>query len=815
MTERSREIAADVAALLRARNPLLWVVSREEARVEGYLIEAAAAAGYVTRTWDVAQGVCDAAGRGLREIGSPDPVETIKDIGERARGGSDRCVWIMRDLPGWLQPPVGLTTVRQLRNLARMLPGIARDAAQAVVVLSPSAEVPPELANHATVLEWPLPDREEIAGILDATLGSLPDEMKEGAAPNGTRDAAVDAAVGLSGEEAQACYARSLVQLRRIDPAAVAREKKRVIARERVLEWFDPLPGGLDAVGGLDVLKAWLVSRKAAYSPAARAYGLPAPKGALLVGVPGCLHGDTPIYDPVAHDTKTVAQRHKDGTPFNVWALADDRRPVVATAMPPKQYHRTGMYRFTFDNGAQITVTEQHRFLTETGELCAFVAYEQQRVSEPCQLPTISAFDLEAQTASALHSSRIAQDLLDRCLRDCVPDDALPLWVAGIDPAYPPSQGDAPERNPRCSRTGDLAYGSTHSRPYQSFGRLSMPDYPPPSSAPSRSDLPVSARPSPSMLQTPYPETFRAERQSGLGSTQTDTAEPLPADAHSSTSPSRGYTRVRSVEQVSPAVFYDFHVPGYENYWACGLWHHNCGKSLTAKAIATAWGVPLLRLDLNALKSKFVGESEGNLRRALRVVEAIGRCVVWIDEIEKALAGATQGAADGGVSSDALGAVLSWMQERSGQAFIIATANDISSLPPELMRKGRFDEIWFVDLPTAGERAEIVKASLRQYGREPADDLWGYDVAAATEGFTGAEIAAIVPDALFAAFADDARPLTVQDLLNATKTVVPLAKTASGKIDALRNWAQGRARPATTPEAATTSRRVTGRSLDL
>src|SRR5215831_9421487 len=112
-----------------------------------------------------------------------------------------------------------------------------------------------------------------------------------------------------------------------------------------------------------------------------------------------------------------------------------------------------------------------------------------------------------------------------------------------------------------------------------------------------------------------------------------------------------------------------------------------CGKSLTAKAVATAWGVPLLRVDLGALKSKFVGESEGNLRRAFKVIEAIGRCVVWLDEIEKALQGATSGSTDGGVSANALGAILSWMQERSGEAFVIATANDVEGLPPELLRK--------------------------------------------------------------------------------------------------------------------------------
>src|SRR5580698_5830102 len=124
-----------------------------------------------------------------------------------------------------------MTTCRQLRNLARKLPTVPRDGAQAIIVLTTSTDVPPELANHCTVIEWPLPDREEIAAILDAAIDALPEEIKAAAAPNGTRDAAIDAAVGLSGEEAAACYARSLVQTRRIDPATVAREKKRVIAR--------------------------------------------------------------------------------------------------------------------------------------------------------------------------------------------------------------------------------------------------------------------------------------------------------------------------------------------------------------------------------------------------------------------------------------------------------------------------------------------------------------------------------------------------------------------------------------------------------
>lgn len=539
MTNKSKQQAADVAVLFRARNPFLWVVTREEARVERYLFEAALSVRYTPRTWDVAQGFANLDGTTIPGYGKgegfTDPGEAIDLIAACARGNNferkapGKGVWIMRDLPAWLAPPAGLVTLRQLRSLARLLPTVPPERAQAIVVITPIAEVPAELANHATVIEWPLPDRQEIADLLTEAVEVLPEEVRGKALPEDVRDAAVDAAVGLTGEEAISCYAKSLVQTKCIDPAVVAREKKRVIARERVLEWYDPLPGGLDAVGGLANLKAWLAMRAQAYSKQAREYGLPAPKGALLVGIPGT------------------------------------------------------------------------------------------------------------------------------------------------------------------------------------------------------------------------------------------------------------------------------------------------GKSLTAKAIATAWGVPLLKLDLGALKSKFVGDSEANIRKAFRVIEAIGRCVVWVDEIEKALAGATQGAADGGVSSDALGSILSWMQERQGEAFVLATANDVSQLPPELMRKGRFDEIWFVDVPTAAERVEVLKAAMAAHGR--VDLRINYkEVAAACEGFTGAELAALVPEALFAAFAENEREPATRDLLTAASTVVPLIRTASAKVEALRQWqASGGARPANAVEERSRLPTVgrAGRMVDL
>lgn len=507
---RGQKTNADITALLRARNTLLWITSREETRVERALVEACAAARYPIAYWDCATGITDADGKVI--VSAQDPSQALNYI----QGNKVRRVYVMRDLHKWTDPVV----LRTVRNAARALQSAPADEARSIIVLTPSSEIPLEWQGQVIAMDYPLPDRAEMGALLDDVISSLPEDARANAAPNGTRDAAIDAAVGLSADEAANCYARSLVTSRRIDPVLVASEKRRVIARERVLTWHDPDPRGLDAIGGLDLLKGWLRERRAAFSPRARAFGLPSPKGVMLVGVPGG------------------------------------------------------------------------------------------------------------------------------------------------------------------------------------------------------------------------------------------------------------------------------------------------GKSLTAKAVAAAWGMPLLRLDMGALRSKYVGESEGNIRKALQVAETVSPCILWLDEIEKALAGASGPAGDGGVAADALGAVLSWMQDREGQVFVVATANDVRALPPELLRKGRFDELFFVDLPTTDERAAIVRVTLGAR----AEGVDAMAIARATVGFTGAELAALVPDALFVAFNDGERALTTADVLSAAVRVVPLSKTASEKIENLRDWAKSKARFASAPETIAAS---SGRALDL
>lgn len=511
---RGQKTAADVTALLRARNTLIHVYTQEELRVQRAIIEAAGAARYDAVIWDVARGLVKSDGKPL-DASARDPAQML----DRIRSEKQRRVYILLDFHKWLADPVLL---RAMRSLAIDLQGSPSTEARTMIVIAPVREVPPELRGHAQVVEWPLPDKDEIGQVLDEVLASLPPSFAK-EVQDGLRDRIIAAAVGLSADGAANCFALSAVTEKKIDPLIVAQAKKRAVEAAGGLQWFDPDPRGLDAVGGLENLKKWLLRRKEGFNPKAAERGLRPPRGMLLVG------------------------------------------------------------------------------------------------------------------------------------------------------------------------------------------------------------------------------------QSG------------------------------------------------------------CGKSLVAKVTATVFGCPLIRMDFGALQSKYVGESQQNIRNNYQLVESLGFVVVWWDEFEKAMRASTGPQGDGGVASDQLGTSLTWMQESKTPAFIIATCNDVRELPPELLRKGRFDEVFFVDLPTTRERIDIARVTLRQYNRDPEKfDLAA--VARACDKFNGSEIATVVQEAVFSAFSDGDREVTTEDLLLAAQEVVPLAKTAADKVEALREWAKGRARQASLPEDDDSGR---GRALDV
>ncbi|MCO6455036.1 MAG: AAA family ATPase [Pirellulaceae bacterium] len=239
----------------------------------------------------------------------------------------------------------------------------------------------------------------------------------------------------------------------------------------------------------------------------------------------------------------------------------------------------------------------------------------------------------------------------------------------------------------------------------------------------------------------------------------------------------------------------DFGLPNPRGVMLVGV--PGCGKSLCAKAVAAEWEKPLLKFDLGRVFGSLVGESEERMRKALEVAEGVAPAVLWIDELEKGLSG-IGGGGDGGVATRVFGNLLTWMVEKTRPVFVVATANDISRLPPELLRKGRIDEVFFVDLPTPRERAEILMIHLARRQRDSSE----FDLRAivdASDGFSGAELEELIIDALHAAFASAERRLTTAHLVDAARKLIPLSRSRRREIELLREWARTNARPAAIP----------------
>ncbi|MBB1535002.1 AAA family ATPase [Leptotrichia sp.] len=220
-----------------------------------------------------------------------------------------------------------------------------------------------------------------------------------------------------------------------------------------------------------------------------------------------------------------------------------------------------------------------------------------------------------------------------------------------------------------------------------------------------------------------------------------------------------------------------------------------CGKSLSAKSISANWKLPLYRLDFATVQGSYVGQTEQQLKDALTTAENVSPCILWIDEIEKGLSGANS-TNDGGVSKRMVGQFLFWLQECKKQVFVVATANDVSMLPSELLRRGRFDELFFIDLPTAEERKEILSLYIRKYLNLKLNEKFSEKLVSLTEGFTGADLESAVRELAYRVIANENFELNEDNIVNIFVNIVPLSQTSPEKIESIREWGKERAVPA-------------------
>lgn len=510
--DESRRPMDELEILIRARYPLIYVVSWEEQRV---LHRVAQIAGRLSKSvfeWSVNTGLIP-AGTNLqsqknRDTATQDPLVALGSVIEHV----EPALYVFKDFHPFLKCQ-NMAVIRRMREVAAAL----KNTYKTIVIVSPMFEMPPELEKEVTVLDFDLPKENDFAVLLDRIVEEVKGNPKLNVNVNGPmREQIVHSLLGLTLSEAENVIAKTLVQHRGLGKQSlevINSEKKQIIRKSGLLEYYDA-EETMESVGGLDSLKSWLVKRSVVFSDQARSFGLPAPKGVLLLGVQGC------------------------------------------------------------------------------------------------------------------------------------------------------------------------------------------------------------------------------------------------------------------------------------------------GKSLMAKTISRIWQLPLLRFDVGRVFGSLVGSSEQNVRRAIQVAESVAPVVFWIDEIDKAFRGSRGSGAstDAGTSSRVFSTFLTWLSEKKSPVFVIATANDISALPPELLRKGRFDEIFFVDLPSLAERRDIFRVHLAKRKMDPA--TFDLDTLARTaEGYSGAEIEEAIISAMFDAFYDK-QGLTTERVLDSVRQTVPLSRTMKEDIDELRKWAASRARAATSPDAA-------------
>jgi SpoVK/Ycf46/Vps4 family AAA+-type ATPase len=496
-----RSSKQELEDLIRARYSLIYVTSHEENRVEESMRKLCMEREMRLEVWSITEGFkVIANGSGTRDV--KDPMKALDHV----LRGEGKALYVLRDFHPFLKEPA---VVRRLRDAATEL----RKTKKSLVVLSAVTKIPPELEKSiAAVVDWDLPNRREIEESARKLLAQAPVATQQVIEQDPTfMEHVVEAALGLTLVEVENVYAKSMVRTHTFDLETILEEKKQIIRKSGLLEYYEHREEFSD-VGGMEVLKDWLIKRRNAFSSRARDFGLPLPKGMLLIGVPGT------------------------------------------------------------------------------------------------------------------------------------------------------------------------------------------------------------------------------------------------------------------------------------------------GKSLTAKAVGALWRMPLLRLDVGKIFGGLVGSSEENIRTVIKTAEAIAPAILWIDELEKGFSGtASSGQTDGGTTSRVFGSFITWLQEKTSPVFVIATANNVHQLPPELLRKGRFDEIFFCDLPDRDDRRQIIDIHIRRKGRDAAQfDL--DKLVDATVDYSGAEIEQAVVAAMYDAF-DTGNDLNTEGLLSTIKDIVPLAVTMREQIDAMREWARTRARMASTRKA--------------
>ena len=837
-------VDTELETLIRARYPIIYVVSWEEKRVEDALRAITKARGKKMYQWTVTQGMV--LNPLNRDDVTRDPLAAL-DFVLQSR---DQAVFLLKDFHPFLNDTA---LVRRLRDLTYAL----KTSYKTLVLLSPVLKLPPELEKEITVVDYALPSLEDLGKLLDSIIESVkanPQVQTE--MTREEREQVLSAAQGLTGMEAENVFAKSLVERRKFDVDVVLSEKEQIIRKSAILEYYRASEAFAD-VGGLDLLKDWMDKRTVAFTEKARDFGLPAPKGILILGVQGC-------GKCFSFNTKIMM---RDGTIKMVQDIV-----VGDQLMGPDSTPRTVLSTIRGrDEMYQVTPTKGDAYIVNSDHILSLRVsgyrpeHKKFKEADENALINISVKDYLSRSAcfkQAAMGWRTGINFSDQSV--LVDPYFLGVWLGDGDACHPTiTTMDEPivnfleimaARYGMCVRlSGTTGRAKRYALTRGQFGGMSNP-------------LTCALRQLNVIGNKHIPHIYKANSRevrlqvlAGLIDTDghqhgntydiiqknktladdivfltrslglaayiipcrkaclhkgvkrdgdyyrisiSGNTDMVPVRLDRKRCPPRGQRKNVlnvgiKVKSVGIDDYYGFQVDG-DGLFLLGDFTvtHN---SLASKAIASLWNLPLLRMDVGKIFGGIVGQSEENIRKAIRVAESTAPNIVWIDELEKGFSGTqSSGISDGGTTARVFGTFLAWLQDKTAPCFVVATANDVSALPPELLRKGRFDEIFFVDLPGQPDRMEIFTIHLHKRRRDPAQfDLNA--LADATEGYSGAEIEQAVISAMYDAFNLD-RDITTDDILKVAAQSIPLSQTMKEKIDLLRYWAETRARPASSAE---------------
>ena len=841
----SSSVDKELETLIRARYPIIYIVSWEEQRVEDALREIARERGKKIFFWTVTQGMVQNPAH--RDNATRDPIAALDAVID----SREQALFVLKDYHAFMGD---VTVTRRLRDLTAAL----KTSYKTLIVLAPVLKLPSELEKDIAVVDYGLPDHDDLDIILERVVQAIKENPQIDANLNDLeRDQVLKAAQGLTANEAENVFAKSLIEKHKFDVDVILSEKEQIIRKSGILEYY-PFNEKISDVGGLDLLKDWMEKRTVAFTEKARDFGLPAPRGVLLLGVQGCgkcFRKDTPVlmHDGTIKAVQEVAQGDLLMGPDSL------PRRVLSTTQGHDE-----MYRVTPTKGAPYEVNADHILtLRMSGKrrthrqagldgICNITVREYIK-----QSPGFKQRMMGYRTGVEFAAKPVPLDpyFLGVWLGDgsektpsiTTADEVIVTHVTDIAAQH----GLHIRRQEKTDRvnlaaTYHLTAGNTgrplnpvlnHLRDLDVWGNKHIPHLYKANSREVRLGILAGLIDTDGGMQGNDYEIIQ-KRQTlandivyiarslglaayaqpcqkfcmvrGLRITGTyyrvhisgDT-DMVPVRLHRKQAQPRQQcknvlnTGIR-VEAVGPGDYYGFAVDGDHRFLLGDFTVvHN---SLSAKAIGALWRLPLLRLDIGRIFGGIVGQSEENMRKAIRTAESVAPCILWLDELEKGFSGTqSSGSSDGGTTSRVFGTFLTWMQDKKAAAFVVATSNDVTSLPPELLRKGRFDEIFFIDLPSQEEREQIFKIHLLKRKRNP-DDFDLSKLAEATPGFSGAEIEAAVIEALYDAF-DENGTLTTASVVAAAQHSVPLSMTMRERIEDLREWATTRARDASSAHA--------------